>query len=1332
MSIVGVRRVTIADVEVEVVSEARARRPALEGGARMRWTLKWQRVPTNVYRDVRLFPSHAFDDLESFFDKVRPQLLNVLRAELANGPIKAKCTIEVDVMRGSDSESSPKQLTSGAFNEAKDTLLPLVRDADVAPAVDAMLDELRLRFDGFEEGGSGWRFVDANWLELRLVDFVPLRRSPRLGVPARAPRGFLGPRPRAVAAAAPPAARGARRGASYIPTPPWLVNKKCVVNVRNDDGRCLEYALLSAVRARDVAGHRERPEAYARFLGMLKMDGVCIPASVEDAASVSEMNDLPLHVLGLDVTDPANTDFTLEHHNRVHNARAPIVLLRLHRGAASGHFVWVRRFNAFVRSSRTSLHCCARCLQRFKRKSAYDNHVGKACVAFEAKASKLPPKNKSDVYFTGIAKTLPVPFVVYADIESILAPADEARGAKTTAYQVHVPWFVGARLVSRYPEALASRYVGFVGSDCIDQFLQWLFDVEAKALRVVSSNKPMELTPEQAATGQAQTECRICGEDMGADRVHDHDHISGAFRGIAHKACNLALNYGNFKLPVFFHNLANYDAHFILQRAGAYDKKMTCLAKTMEKFTSFSIGRCVFKDSMQFLGKALGTCVESLTSADFALHSAEFAGVNSDLRALLLQKGVMPFDWLDCADKLAVAELPPQSAFYSQLSKTACSDEDYQRARRVWELSGCATMRDYVSLYLKTDVVLLADVFEAFRAAGFGHYGLDAAHYYTLPGFSWDAFLKQTGAVIGCIYDGQQDSHEMLDMLRRGMRGGVSVVSTRHAVANNPYLNDYDPTKVSLYIMNWDANNLYGGAMCEALPSGGYSLERIVDAAAVVHDEVLGYEDVGDGDDGDAGSSDCSDRSDDSLAAASCGWSECDDNTYEEEGDAVDERDALVIPAPRTSAACAAEILKLDDHGPRGCFVEVDLEIPRELHDALNDYPPAPESTLFEPSPLMATLRADLNLPPSKVHKLIPNLRNKTAYVVHYRALKAYVKLGCVVTKVHKALWFAQAAYMAPYIQYNTQRRADAKTPLERDMLKLMNNAIFGKTCENVEGRMNVLLKTDGAKIAQYAAKPTFIDMHLIGGGLVAIHMRATSVLYNKPLAVGVAVLDISKTFMYAFHYGHVRRRYGDKARLLFTDTDSLTYLIETPDVYRDMVEDLAHFDTSDYPRGHFCRSDANKKVVLKMKDESNGVPIRAFAGLRAKMYCFLKADGGADATAKGIARSEIARLEWANYEAALFGTTADERKQEVSFSAIRSSRHQVCTLRLRKTGLCAYDDKRHVLDDNVRTLAHGHWRIEGLKDVSAKGTRSADRAEIAEVEAGSDEADAVGRLDKA
>jgi hypothetical protein len=201
-----------------------------------------------------------------------------------------------------------------------------------------------------------------------------------------------------------------------------------------------------------------------------------------------------------------------------------------------------------------------------------------------------------------------------------------------------------------------------------------------------------------------------------------------------------------------------------------------------------------------------------------------------------------------------------------------------------------------------------------------------------------------------------------------------------------------------------------------------------------------------------------------------------------------------------------------------------------------------------------------------------------------------------------------------------------AKTTLEKDVLKLMNNAIFGKTCENVENRMTVVLATDADTIMRHASKPTFADMQLIGNGLVALHMRATSVLYNKPLAIGVAVLDISKVTMYDFHYEYVMKKYGNRAKLLFTDTDSLTYAVETPDIYEDMRADLSRFDTSDYPVDHKCYSLVNKKVLLKMKDESNGAPIRGFVGLRSKMNCIRTADDRAEATAAGASSRRPAK----------------------------------------------------------------------------------------------------------
>jgi hypothetical protein len=152
----------------------------------------------------------------------------------------------------------------------------------------------------------------------------------------------------------------------------------------------------------------------------------------------------------------------------------------------------------------------------------------------------------------------------------------------------------------------------------------------------------------------------------------------------------------------------------------------------------------------------------------------------------------------------------------------------------------------------------------------------------------------------------------------------------------------------------------------------------------------------------------------------------------------------------------------------------------------------------------------------------------------------------------------------------------------------------------------------------------------------------------------------------------------------------------------------LTLFDTSDYPRDHACFSETNKKVVLKMKDEHNGVPVRAFVGLRSKMYCFLTDKDTAEPTAKGVVRAERDRLTWAQYEAALFGSTIDQKQQTVSFSTIRSSGHQVSTLRMSKTGLCAYDDKRFVLNDNVRTLAHGHWHIVALRAEAAEAEAAA------------------------
>jgi len=198
---------------------------------------------------------------------------------------------------------------------------------------------------------------------------------------------------------------------------------------------------------------------------------------------------------------------------------------------------------------------------------------------------------------------------------------------------------------------------------------------------------------------------------------------------------------------------------------------------------------------------------------------------------------------------------------------------------------------------------------------------------------------------------------------------------------------------------------------------------------------------------------------------------------------------------------------------------------------------------------------------------------------------------------------------------------------------------------------------------------------------------------YNKPTIIGLAVLDLSKLIMYDFHYNTIQRKYGSAARLLFTDTDSLTYHITTPDFYADMAEMAEQLDTSDYPKAHPLHSDRNKKVIGKFKDETNGTPIKSFVGLRAKMYSIHVPGAKKEhkCTAKGVKRSAIAQLTHDDYKRAIFGTSEEELRQKATFCLIRSTNHTLATLRVTKTSLCAYDDKRWVCDDNVTTLAHGH-----------------------------------------
>ena len=572
---------------------------------------------------------------------------------------------------------------------------------------------------------------------------------------------------------------------------------------------------------------------------------------------------------------------------------------------------------------------------------------------------------------------------------------------------------------------------------------------------------------------------------------------------------------------------------------------------------------------------------------------------------------------MDGVERFQEPTLPPKESFYNVLNDEHISDKDYAHAISVFNSFACRNMGDYHDLYLMSDVLLLADVFENFRSVCLKAYNLDPCHFYASPGLAWQACLKMTEVELQLLTD-----PDMYLFTEEGLRGGISMISNRFSKANNPYVPDYDPTQENSYVMYFDASNLYGWAMSQSLPTGEF--------------DWLTEQEIAD-----------------------------------------------------------LDITNVADDNEEGYILEVDLQYPSELHDLHNDYPLAPEKMKISPemlSPYCQDLSECLNLHGGVVPKLVPNLQDKTNYVVHYRKLKQYLAVGMKLTKIHRVVVFQQSPWLKTYIDFNTDKRKHAANDFEKDFYKLMNNSVFGKTMENLRKRVNVKFVNSKTKLSKLIASPSFDYFRIFSEDLVAVNMKKTKLYLNRPIYVGFSILDLSKVLMYQFHYEYMKQKYGCDAKLLFTDTDSLCYEIKTDDIYRDMLQDIDLFDTSEYARNHPLYSLTNKKALGKMKDETHGIPIQEFIGLRPKMYSILYTENDKlveKKTAKGIKKSVTKRkLRHANYKECLF----EKRQTMASTNQIRSERHEIYSIKLNKIGISPYDDKRYILNDGMNTLAYGHY----------------------------------------
>ena len=1128
--------------------------------------------------------SDPFYDPLTFLNDASPAIINIFNL---NRNIKAKLYLNC-TMKRSDSQGFTA-IKKFAFHSKGQKLI--LESTDLHEIYEEMINEIEEEIQKVENAeGSGWVFVEVENLTLHTSIWDPIKAS------------------------------------SYIKLPKELKNKKAIINMKNEDNKCFMWCVLRALNpSKDKHPSRIDKDLKSKE-HTLNMDGIAYPVDFRGIDRFESQNpEISITVLGYNKDERIYPLKISKYTGSKHD-----ITLLLIKDGDNSHYCYVKNISALL-SSQINKHkgtsnICLNCFNGFNTQDSLNKHK-EYCYNNECVKINMPPPG-SFLEFKNFVHSEKTPFAIYADFESLIKPLDvcdpDPEKSYTKKCSKHKPisfcYYIKSFNESVYKSKLRI-YIKKEESDydAMDTFINWL---ESDVREIANlENKDMIFTPENEKEFINASNCWLCGEYMGNDRVRDHCHFTGKFRGAACNSCNLKHKRQN-NISVFFHNLEGYDSHLFIKKLGTPEEKenIDCIPSNEEKYISFSktiitgqyknkqgetkdkTFKIIFKDSMKFLSSSLGALVNNLPRDAFINLLKYFTPEQAEI---LKQKGFYPYEYMDNVEKFKENKPPPRKAFYSKLSGKGITVTDYKHVWNVWNTFKMKSLKDYHEFYNITDVLLLADVFENFRDLCLKNYGLDPVYYYTTPGLAWDACLKMTNIQLELLSD-----VNMLLMFEKGIRGGISIISNRYGEANNKYMKKFNKKKLNKFLMYLDANNLYGWAMSQKLPTHGFKWLSSGEMEKLFNNQIVQV------------------------------WEK--------------------IP----------------------CILEVDLEYPKKLHNLHNDYPLCPE-------------RVECG----NVEKLIPNLRDKKKYVIHYKNLMQCLKLGMKLKKIHRGIRFVESEFMKSYIDTNTNLRAQAKNNFEMDFFKLMNNSVFGKTIENIRKRVDVKLVNTEEKFKKLAAKPNFESRKIFSKNLTSVHMKKTSLTMNKPVYLGMCILDLSKTLMYDFHYDYIIPKYGNKAKLLFTDTDSFLYEIETEDFYKDISGDVKdRFDTSNYKEGHPSEipTGVNKKVLGMFKDETGGKIIKEFVGLRSKLYSYIMEEGKENKKCKGVKKQVVEEnITHEDYKTCLLTGKEILRKQNI----LRSYDHEVYTEEVNKIALSAADDKRYLLMDSFDTLAWGHHRIKEMEN---------------------------------
>ena len=1001
--------------------------------------------------------------------------------------------------------------------------------------------------------------------------------------------------------------------------PRELRKKCCCVSIKNiPKNKCFFYCVAAALCENTTKKNKYRKSnQHDKIIELLPFDNMEGPVSIREIKYLEKNSCVSVNVYGYDkIPYPY---YISEFVKKLYH-----VDVLLH----NNHYYLIRNMSTFAsgeKSNRRKCYVCQYCLCYFVKKERYDLHV-ELCVK-GGHQYEFPHKDAAQLNFSNYSNIVPVSFVMYCDLEAMITKEVKVNRGKIQTKSVHVPVAVGAITVCRPKKEFGSLPMIYTGADCIDVLLQFIQSEVSRVSNILKNvYVPCVMRPEDKYMHKRAKHCFMCRKKFSdfrhLDKVRDHCHLSGKFRYTLCSTCNLTRAKRPPEIHLFFHGLSNYDSHFIIQKLYNFSStEIKIIPKNTEKYLSFSAGCVHFKDSYQFLSESLAVLVQNLMDKgpDHFVYVNKFIK-DDEQRELLKQKGIFPYNYMKDVRVLRKKHLSKKEEFFNDLTCQHITKDEYDFAQKVWDRFSCKTFQDYMEIYLLADCLLLCDVFENFRSNCLQQYNIDPCYYFSAPHFTFDAFLRHHSLTLELL----SDINQYLFIIK-GIRGGMSMVSKRHAVANNKYVEGYISSKSSSFILYLDANNLYGRAMQEYLPWKNFE------------------------------------------------WMSPHQLNYD-------------------------FIKRLEPEGEVGCIIQCSLEYPVALHDYHSDYPLAPIKKSIPYGMLSPVARMICDKHKLKrttnVEELLATVEDKDFYILHYRNLQLYVSLGLRVKKIHAGIIFKQGPIMKSYVDFNSEKRAQATNKFDTDFYKLLSNSLYGKTIENPEKRSKVKLCSESSTYENYVGKPNFKNAKRINSKLMGVEMKYSSIKINKPFYIGMSILDLSKWHMYNFHYNVMKAIFGDRVHLLYTDTDSFIYEISSADVYEELRPHARdYFDFSNYPENHMLKNSCNKKVPGKFKDESASKCITEFVGLRSKMYSFMF-DEKKDVSkaevrvAKGVQKSVIFNdLRFSTYLNCLW----NGKVKEHNFKTIPSMKHSVATYTQSKITLCPFEDKRYLLDA-INSVPYGHY----------------------------------------